>query len=290
MHASAMDSARAANLISRLACGQFRVEIVGDLSVPSKIRQSWAPFQLCFDAEQPDLSLKLENTLTAGNKPFEEGWNASNNQKRDCAIYSTEQEPVFALIYEDLMSEVTVRVRTASIKSVLLGVQYGIMLGLSQKCVGLHGVTLLCEDEIVILSAPSGTGKTTLAHLLENFSEAIVINGDFALLSVAPDGVVFEPTPFCGSSGRCLNYRVRVNRVVFLKQSPTNQWRTITSREAINWFMDNSFIPTWDNRIKQRVQENILKCVSMLKVNEFSFAPTSEAAEIFSEQLRFDRA
>lgn len=271
-----------------IVCGQYCVRILGSFDLPSKLSNNFATFQDSVGFEQVDLTLRLESMLTTKNEIPEEGWSCSFYQNRHYAIYSEKRKPVFAVVYEDSMSEIIIHVRPALIGSVQLGIQYGMMLGLYQNCVGLHGVTLLCGDEVIILSAPSGTGKTTLAHLLENFSDAIVINGDFALLSVAPDGVVFEPTPFCGSSGRCLNHRVRVNRVVFLEQSPTNQWWAITSREAINRFMDNSFIPTWDERMEQTVQENILECISVVKVNVFSFAPTAKAAEMFSEQLRFN--
>lgn len=271
-----------------IACGQYCVRVLGSFVLPSKPRNSFVTLQNCADFDQVDLTLRLESLLTTKNELPEEGWSCSFYQNKHYAIYAEKREPIFAVAYEDSMSEITIHVRPEMSKAGMLGIQYGMMLGLYQKCVGLHGVTLLCGDEVVILSAPSGTGKTTLAHLLENYDDAIVINGDFALLSIEEGGVVFEPTPFCGSSGRCLNHRVQVNRVVFLEQSPTNQWRAITSREAISRFMDNSFIPTWDARIQQTVQENILKCISMLKVNVFSFAPTSIAAEMFSGQLRFN--
>ena len=180
---------------------------------------------------------------------------------------------------------VTVFIKKALDCYVRLGIQHALMISLLRECVGLHGVTLLCGNEIIILSAPSGTGKTTLGKLLEKYSDAIIINGDFALLTPTDDGVIFEPTPFCGSSGRCLNHRVRVNRVVFLEQGKTNEWRKLEEREAIIRFMSNAFVPTWDGGMQQAVQENILKCISMLKVNLFSFAPTQEAAEMFLNQL-----
>lgn len=168
----------------------------------------------------------------------------------------------------------------------LPGLQFGLLLALNQQYIGLHGVTLLCGYEIIILSAPSGTGKTTLAGLLEAYRDAIVINGDFALLKPTPEGVIFEPTPFCGSSGRCLNRRLKVDRIVFLEQAAANVFQELSGREAMTRFMSNAFIPTWDRDMQQSAQENILKCVSALKVNAFGFTPTEEAAATLFDQLK----
>lgn len=173
-------------------------------------------------------------------------------------------------------------------KCVKLGIQFGILTALYRKCVGLHGVTMLCGNEIVVLSAPSGTGKTTLARLLEKYCDAIMINGDFAMLSVSNEGVIFEPTPFCGTSGRCLNHRVKINRIVFLSQSPINQGHDLFGREAMMYFMNNSFIPTWDPKMQLAIRTNIMKCISNLRVSLFRFAPTREAAEYFFDVIQGD--
>ncbi len=50
-------------------------------------------------------------------------------------------------------------------------------------------------------------------------------------------------------------------------------------------FMSNAFIPTWDKDMELVIQENIVRCVSMCAMNTFAFAPTKEAAKMFSNQL-----
>ena len=233
------------------------------------------------------IRIRLEKASTAYISKQHDGWTILEGSGTSEAAYISKGKVIFTL-QSGAGNETVVHFQKALESYVRVGIHYGLMFALLRCCVGIHGVTLLCGYEIIILSAPSGTGKTTLAKLLEKYCDAIVINGDFALLTPTADGVIFEPTPFCGTSGRNLNHRVRVNRVVFLGQAKENHWHELDGREAVSRFMSNAFIPTWDSSMQQTVQENILKCVSMLKMNAYDFAPTQEAARVFLKCMEAD--
>lgn len=265
--------------------GQTLVQLEGDPVLCNVLKAAWSRFGCEAGTEPGQVVLRLEETVFPEWEPRADGWYPSGAASDGRVIYCTEGKPVFSLTWDPLQEGMPVRVGVSDQRRAGLGAQFGLLLALHKQCIGLHGVTLLCGDEIIVLSAPSGTGKTTLSRLLEEFCGAIVINGDFAMLSVSPEGVLFEPTPFCGSSRRCLNHIVRVNRVVFLSQSKENTWQVLSGREAIQRFMSNTFVPTWDGAMSRAVQETILKAVSALKTNSFAFAPTREAAELFSSQL-----
>lgn len=282
MHALELDTNQAANYMTFLF-GSFSVFISGNKDFFSYFPESWHRYIVKKWENTAEVKILVQEGFDVEKKVDADGWNYYPFKKGRLVLYSEGGIQRFAIKYGEDLREMTVLVRRFA-SDIQLGIQFGLLMTLSQRCIGLHGVTLLCGDEIVILSAPSGTGKTTLSHLLEEYCDALVINGDFALLSLSEESVIFEPTPFCGTSRRCLNHRVRVNRVIFLTQALENQWETLSGREATLQFMNNSFIPTWDIQSRQAVENTILECITHLKVNRFSFAPVRKAAEIVYQQ------
>lgn len=266
-----------------LEFGKYSVRLIDETKSSAEFPLHWHDKQIRY--RNPDVVLRVCEASVADTSFINDGWIVDNSCGNKRFLYLENGIVLFAEQFGSSQNTVRLIVNVKTPKNIRLGMQFSLLLALHKRCVGLHGVTLLCGNEIIILSAPSGTGKTTLAHLLEEFNDAIVINGDFALLTPTENGVIFEPTPFCGSSGRCLNHRVKVDRVVFLEQSPVNIWSDLTARETLKQFLNNSFVPDWDSDMLPAVQTNVMSCISKLKVNRFAFAPDKEAAKVFSQQI-----
>ncbi len=268
-----------------LAFGDILIRITGDATAIQPVQAFFRKYEVTGEKRLPDAVLQLETETFSREGSTADGWIRDGADERRI-LYFSEGKVIFSLTPGTEPGQVTVCVDQTVEYHMRLGIQFGMMMALCGKCIGLHGVTLLCENQIVILSAPSGTGKTTLAGLLEKNCDAIAVNGDFALLRATEEGVVYEPTPFCGSSGRSVNQSLPVHRVVFLSQSKENEWGRLNGHEAMKLFMSNTFVPTWDKGRQQTVQETVIKCMSRMKLNTFAFAPTKEAAEEFVRQIR----
>lgn len=265
--------------------GQFDLRVTGNSSLLNSIPVWEQYISKSVQDEDSVITLNMEVTTVLPQPTSEDGWRAETIGDIQQAVYTAQQKVLFALLFSPGARNVRVLFPGNFLGAIRPGMQFGMLTALYQKCIGLHGVTLLCGDEIIILSAPSGTGKTTLAHLLENYCDAIVINGDFAMLSLSDEGPVFEPTPFCGTSGRCLNHRLRVNRIVFLEQAKETTWQNLSGINVLVKLLSNVFIPSWDSNLQNTIQENIFKLLPHVKFNNFAFAPDQKAAEIFSDMI-----
>lgn len=208
------------------------------------------------------------------------GWKFQESNKKSLSYFS-DSGILFSIAYEENKTTSFLSINRNSVLSFILGIQHAMLVMLAKHCIGVHGVTLICNDQVIILSAPSGTGKTTLAKLLKNHHQAAIINGDFALLSVDEKGVFFEPTPFCGSSSICHSYRLKIDRIVFLEQSHDNDFINLDARDSMVKLMNNTFVPSQDKYLSSQIMSSVSNVVQDVTINRFAFAPTKEAADIF---------
>lgn len=165
-------------------------------------------------------------------------------------------------------------------------VHYASMTVFSGKRLGVHGVTALVGDQLVLFSARSGVGKTTFTGILQREFGAAIINGDYAYLSLQPDGtVMFEPSPFCGSSGICRNHRLSLDRIVFLERGTPYAWQELAARDACGHLFNNCFIPAYDPIRKNQSIDLALSIVQNVPMCKYTFLSTTEAARQFVEKL-----
>lgn len=248
--------------------GKYWIQLDGSWRKPD----SWRIYQKQF-ADHGALTVHEQDMQSLKNMTGD-GWKWKDQR----AAFLLDGKPLFSV-------QVTGANETA-VQGGLLGILYSLLLTRIQDCIGLHGVTIRCGGKTVILSAPSGTGKTTLSNLLLQYRNAEVINGDFALLSLDQDKrVIFEPTPFCGSSGICQNLRLPVDQIVFLRQGKENVAEALNTRQACANLLTNTFVPGWDGKLTNQVMMNVCTILEHLSFCVYSFKPDESAAAYFCENI-----
>jgi len=261
--------------------GKYILRICSEKVINTSFLTRLEPFTIgAMPEKDVYIDLELDDRFIQG--AFVPGWSFVTLDSAQLVSYSNERSLVFQMQYSmDDRSKITIHVDVNNAMSTSLSIQHALMLALSDRCIGLHGVTVICGSIAVILSAPSGTGKTTLSRLLQKYCDVAVVNGDFALLEPTVDAkVIFEPTAFCGSSGICHNYRFPISGIVFLEQGNEPQIRPLVSREALKLMLSNIFIPQWDGELELSLKLLAIKVIENVQICKFSFPPTEESANM----------
>ena len=128
----------------------------------------------------------------------------------------------------------------------------------------LHCAFMSHKGDAILLSGPSGTGKSTHATLWEQAVDGThAVNGDRCLISVEKDGTyTASGWPVCGSSFICNDESHPIRAIVFIDQTPDNH---IIAEPAARLFV---------------------RLFSQITVNHWDAEATSAAADWTEELMR----
>ena len=128
----------------------------------------------------------------------------------------------------------------------------------------LHCAYMSHHGEAILLSGPSGTGKSTHATLWEHaVADTHVVNGDRCLITQEADGTYSASGwPVCGSSAICHAESHPLRAIVFIEQTPGNQI------------------------IAKPVSRLFVRLFSQLTVNHWDTGATAAAADWAEELMR----
>lgn len=157
--------------------------------------------------------------------------------------------------------------------------------GLTLSMLTFHGVLLEYEGKGFIISAPSGTGKTTHARLWRDNKHALIINGDRAVCRKA-DGIwTGFGLPWSGTSGEQINRSVPIKAMVVLEQSESNQASRMKDLEAFGAVLPNILCPTWDADLTGKAMYLLNGFLQEIPVIRLRCRPDPEAVEVLSKVL-----
>ena len=149
----------------------------------------------------------------------------------------------------------------------------------------IHGALMEYDGKGIILSAPSGTGKSTHAHFWRDNYRGLIINGDRSLCR-KKDGIwTGYGMPWCGSSGEYINRDVPIRAIVVLQQAEENEVRLLTPLEGFQRMYENLVLPQWD---KDKVNQGLDLFDDMLAnipVYLLKCRPEAEAAAVLKREI-----
>ena len=141
---------------------------------------------------------------------------------------------------------------------------------IARQSVILHCSVVKTGNQVMLLSGPSGIGKSTHADLWVKYKNAEVINGDRTLICKKGDQWMSLGWPICGSSEICHNEDYPISRVVFLGQAKENQGRRLSYVEGIKHLISQTTANNWNADFVQKVWQIIEEMAADVPVYEYA--------------------
>lgn len=149
----------------------------------------------------------------------------------------------------------------------------------------LHGVVMEYNGMGILVTAPSGTGKTTHTRMWRDIENALIINGDRCLCRKIEGKWYAYGMPWSGSSGEYINRKVPINAIVALKQDSWNHVHSMTELDGTLYLMQRIFAPVWQCDMQNKafdITEELARTIPML---ELYCRPDFESVEVLKEAI-----
>lgn len=140
----------------------------------------------------------------------------------------------------------------------------------------------------ILLSGPSGIGKSTQAELWCRHRGAELLNGDRPILQRQEDGFLAWGSPYAGSSRCHVNASVPVAALVFLAQEPENRIRRLRPGEAFRRIYAGLTVNGWDREFMDRAVSLAVELASAVPCYELGCVPDESAVACLERRLKED--
>lgn len=157
--------------------------------------------------------------------------------------------------------------------------------GLKMDMLTFHGVLLEYKGYGLIISASSGTGKTTHARLWRDEKHALILNGDRAVCRKIEGKWTGFGLPWSGTSGEQINRSVPIKAVVVLERKEVNRAFPISGEEALAGVLSNLQCPTWDAQLTGKAMDLLDDFLRHVSVIRLQCRPDKEAVEVLEKAL-----
>ena len=149
----------------------------------------------------------------------------------------------------------------------------------------IHGTLIEYNNKGIIISAPSGTGKTTHARMWRDTQRALIINGDRALCRKIDNKWIGFGMPWCGTSGEYINRDIEISDIVVLEQAKENSVEKLDTLQAFNHMIQNITAPTWEKNLLNKAMDYLEDIVNEVPVYKLKCTPDIEAVEVLKKEI-----
>lgn len=156
-----------------------------------------------------------------------------------------------------------------------------------QHCFVLHSSSILVDGEMILFSAPSGTGKSTQADLWNKYRDALIVNGDRNLLFYRDGRFYAQGWVLSGSSEHRQNVCAPVKAIVTLEKSPVNEISRLKGKDALRRLYQEIISNHWDSKCVNAEFDFLAHFLTEVPVLFFTCTKNEDAVDVLEEYLRY---
>ena len=149
----------------------------------------------------------------------------------------------------------------------------------------LHGSAISYNNQAIIFSGPSGTGKSTHVEYWKELEPLIeIINDDKPLLNLKGDQIMVSGSPWSGKTKVNMNTSLPLHSIVFLEQGTANKIEVLSEDEKAIQIMRNINRPRQDE-LWDKVSDIIEYMIQEIPMYKASVKNDIEAAVAVRNKL-----
>ncbi|MGN0233574.1 MAG: hypothetical protein ACI4B5_04010 [Bacteroidaceae bacterium] len=143
----------------------------------------------------------------------------------------------------------------------------------------VHASVIRCEGRGYMMTAPSGTGKSTHTRLwYDNIPGCDLMNDDNPVLRIVDGSPIVYGSPWSGKTPCYRNVSAPVGALVRIRQRPSNSIRLMKPVEALAELLPAMSNMKWDKRVYSGVYDTLIRLISLCNIYELGCLPNAEAA------------
>lgn len=194
-------------------------------------------------------------------------------------------------------SECTVRIYGETWNMRNFGLNNSIMIAYAfstvlMKTILIHASVIRCEGRGYLMTAPSGTGKSTHTHLwYTTIPGCDLMNDDNPIIRIFPERneAIVYGSPWSGKTPCYRNIQAPVGGIIRIQQRPENSIRRLSVFEAFAMLLPSCSSMKWDQRVYDGICESVSALIKTSRIWELGCLPNAEAAILCHDNVaKFD--
>lgn len=143
----------------------------------------------------------------------------------------------------------------------------------------MHASVIRCEGKGYLMTAPSGTGKSTHTRLwYDNIPGCDLMNDDNPVVRIIDGQAIVYGSPWSGKTRCYRNIEAPIGGLVRIQQRPENSIRRLNSVEAFCNLLPAMSNMKWDERVSKGICDGIGKLIDLVGMYELGCLPNADAA------------